>query len=870
MAMVGLAKMAGSAVGQVGIQLALEKALFNKDVKNTTKATESAFSKSFNNIEKTSERKFGSIGGIIKTAFAVVGTGAIASFTKSAINSASETQSAWTGLNSILTGTGKSFEEGKEFIDEYISDGLIPLQNAVTAYKNLASRGYSTEQIEKTMLALKDASAFGRQASYSYGDAIQSATEGLKNENSVLVDNAGVTKNVAKMWEDYAKSIGKSATELTQQEKILAEVNGIVEETKFQMGDASAYADTFSGKVARISTAFTNFKVAVGKFVAPIVELFLPYIEMALNALTRFFNKMAQVLKVFGLEMPDVVSKASTNISNVGASASQTAENISGVGDSATKTAKQIKKAFAGVDEINVLNTANNTGSSNSGSSGNGSGLIGGVGNALDNIEVGEVTESVDNSAVKIANKIKELFEPLKKIDLSNLFNSFDRLKESAEPLTQKLFDGLRWLWDEVLVPFATWSVEDAIPAFFNALAGALDFFNGVIDYAKPYLEWLWEELLQPMASWTGGVIVDVLGWIGDKLSRIGKWLTDNAPTIKEVNKELSPFSDLIKEFAKALGTILGLGWSAFSSVISAVWEYGLKPIWQELLKPIFTSFWGQLKGLAQILGGIFEAFNKLMEGDWKGAGLSIVGGLTDGIKEIWNGSWTKNKLYDPIVNWWKKNKPNLGLSVSNSTTANTVTGWYNNIKKWWGTKKLSVASAFSTTSKTISDWWSNVKKWWGSKKLSISTTFNATKSTVSGWWNKIKGWWGSKTVKIIPQIEAVKDGLKSWLNDKFIKPVNKAIKWTGIKIPKLAQGGWLKANSPQLAIVGDNKKEPEIVTPESKIKEQVIKGIEEMGGSGQTQHFDFTIKLEYPDGKYLIKEINDTQIKDGKISLLV
>lgn len=34
-----------------------------------------------------------------------------------------------------------------------------------------------------------------------------SATEGLKNENSILVDNAGVTKNVAKMREEYAKKI---------------------------------------------------------------------------------------------------------------------------------------------------------------------------------------------------------------------------------------------------------------------------------------------------------------------------------------------------------------------------------------------------------------------------------------------------------------------------------------------------------------------------------------------------------------------------------------------------------------------------------------------------------------------------------------
>ena len=77
-------------------------------------------------------------------------------------------------------------------------------------------------------------------------------------------------------------------------------------------------------------------------------------------------------------------------------------------------------------------------------------------------------------------------------------------------------------------------------------------------------------------------------------------------------------------------------------------------------------------------------------------------------------------------------------------------------------------------------------------------------------------------------------------------------------------------ANNPQLAIVGDNKKEPEIVAPESKIYDQTRKAVEDASVNTNNQHFDFTIKLEYPDGKYLIKEINNTQIKDGKISLLV
>ena len=40
------------------------------------------------------------------------------------------------------------------------------------------------------------------------GEAIKSAAEGIKNENSILVDNAGVTKNLSVIWDEYAASIG--------------------------------------------------------------------------------------------------------------------------------------------------------------------------------------------------------------------------------------------------------------------------------------------------------------------------------------------------------------------------------------------------------------------------------------------------------------------------------------------------------------------------------------------------------------------------------------------------------------------------------------------------------------------------------------
>jgi hypothetical protein len=41
------------------------------------------------------------------------------------------------------------------------------------------------------MNRFKDSAAFGRQGALEFGQAIVGATEGIKNGNSALVDNAG-------------------------------------------------------------------------------------------------------------------------------------------------------------------------------------------------------------------------------------------------------------------------------------------------------------------------------------------------------------------------------------------------------------------------------------------------------------------------------------------------------------------------------------------------------------------------------------------------------------------------------------------------------------------------------------------------------
>jgi hypothetical protein len=47
-----------------------------------------------------------------------------------------------------------------------------------------------------------------------------------------------------------------------------------------------------------------------------------------------------------------------------------------------------------------------------------------------------------------------------------------------------------------------------------------------------------------------------------------------------------------------------------------------------------------------------------------------------------------------------------------------------------------------------------------------------------------------------------------------------------------LAQGGYVKANTPQMAVIGDNKREGEIVAPESKLRAMA----QEVAGASNTQ----------------------------------
>lgn len=224
-------------------------------------------------LDQGSRHTASSVGELMAELSRLASLASVLEFLKASVDALRESERSFKGLESASAHAGISIRESFGAATQLAADGLVTVGEASTALQNLLARGYSLDQAIQTLTRLKDAAAFNRQAHLSMGEAVVSASEGIKNENSVLVDNAGVTKNVAKMWEDYAKKLGVTTESLTQQQKVQAEYNGIMEETQAQVGNAEKAADGLEGGFARLSSESKKLLTTFGGDLEPAVML---------------------------------------------------------------------------------------------------------------------------------------------------------------------------------------------------------------------------------------------------------------------------------------------------------------------------------------------------------------------------------------------------------------------------------------------------------------------------------------------------------------------------------------------------------------------------------------------------------------------
>lgn len=771
-------------VGEIDLSLILNSDKFKSQLKNIDGQANTASSKISSSLAK-----------IGKAAIAAFSVTAIAKFGKECVSVASETANAWIGLNSILTGQGKSFQQAKSFINDYVSDGLVPLNNAVAAYKNLALRGYSSDQIKKTMNALKNSATFARQSTYSLGDAVQTATEGLKNENSVVVDNAGVTKNVAKMWEDYAKSIGTTRDKLTQEQKIQAEVNGILEETKFQSNDAAIYANTYSGKIAQLNTAFTNMKTAIGNVIQPLAKLFVPMITAATNAITKLFTSLAGLLSLFGLKA-DSVETVSNGIGDMATNADKASDAVGNVGDSASKSAKKIKKSLAGWDEINKLDDNSDS------SSGSGSGSGGSSGGIKESLDVSSTVQEDTSVFTGLIEKVKELASIFKEgFDAGFGDTNFDGILDHLLNIKNAIVD----IWTDPDVLYSAQQWVDTCLYSLGQMTGAVarigtniaEFFVGSIDiYLEQYVDRIKTHICnmfdissEDMAL--SGNFAQALGELSDvfksdKAKQIGaniiamfanpimsanelcakfakdikgilfQPIIDNVDKLKETfNNVLTPIQTVTGTLADAM-TYVGDKWNeVYDNYISPFMESlktGLSDTFSKFLDVYNEYVVPFMNNIADGLGSLWEEHLRPLV-DKIG---EFVGSVVTAIQTLWE-MWLK-----PLIDWIIANIIPVLVPIFESI--------WNTIKNVFGSIADTIGGIIDTFKGLIDfivgvftgDW----SKAWEGIKTFFTGIWEAIKGFFETIWNALKGIVETYINIVKAQISTVLNAIKTiWEN---------------------------------------------------------------------------------------------------------
>ena len=177
------------------------------------------------------------------------------------------------------------------------TDGTVKSMELMELANNAMLLGIfdSEDQMAKTFdVAQRLASALGKDARYG----VESLVTGLGRQSKLMLDNLGIVFDVNKAYDEYAATLGVTASELTDAQKKQAFVNKALSEADTlvsNLGDEQlTTADTFS----RAGAGVEEFTIAMGEMLAPIVEIALPAINKLVSAMQKIpYMQMPKAVK---------------------------------------------------------------------------------------------------------------------------------------------------------------------------------------------------------------------------------------------------------------------------------------------------------------------------------------------------------------------------------------------------------------------------------------------------------------------------------------------------------------------------------------------------------------------------------------------
>lgn len=784
--------MSGTKPAVSGMQTSVTKSCSR--MSSAMSGTKTAMNRMQTVVTRSCSRMTSAVSGM-KKVFGALGTAlsvaAVVSFSKSAKKAYDTQTEAEAKLAQVMRNTiGASNEEIKAIKDLTAAQqalGVIGDEVQLAGAQELATYVTMTSTLEALIPVMNDmvAQQYGLAASGENAANIATMLGKVLSGQTSALSRYGYTFTKAQ------EEILKYGTE-AQRAATLAEV---VEQSVGGMN--AALAATPSGRLKQVSNTLGDIKENAGQAVSTVMTVFLPALDLVCGVLAdvaTLSNKAAQsIANVFG----GGKSSAAATVTYTGAAAS----GLEDVADEAEAAGKAVKSLDTySFDTIQKLPGTSSSGVSSGGTAS-------GTGGVITESTAGaeEAQESVGWLEVALA-RLKGTVDSL---SFNNLAVSCDRLKAAAEPLTQTLFagldwaydnvfeplahwtvesaapafldmlsqsaaacnpalerlgnavaplastafEGLKWAYDNVFIPLGTWAGSELLPAFLDGLSGAAELLSFTLDALQPVGEWLWNEFLLPMASWTGDTIIAGMTAVSDILSGVSTWLQEHPAAVSTV-----------------VNAVLGYLGAMKNSIVGIV----------ELIKNTFSLAFGVIEGV--------------MTGSW------------DNARAAWGNcvSWFSTYVITPLQTLFS------------------------------GLRSL-VYSAFSIAWTSVKGVWSSAKSWFPSNVTTpISNAFTGFANGIIGSFEGIANGGISGINSIIGALNKLSFDIPDWVpligGGKFGFDLPTV---STVSLPRLAEGAVLPGNDPYLAIVNEQHHGVNVETPLTTMIEAFLTALNMAGLTG-------------------------------------
>lgn len=445
-------------------------------------------------------------------------------------------------------------------------------------------------------------------------------------------------------------------------------------------------------------------------------------------------------------------------------------------------------------------------------------------------------------------------------------------------------------------------SIKPMFEAFKNGISSVvstlLDVFN---NYVSPILDgWaskfaeVFQQRIQPLIN----NLIQFIGILASAIADIWQnviapfinWITSTIvpsilPVIQELGNIYFAFLGTVAEVINGVITILGGLINFIAGLFTGDWDRcwkGIKAIFEGIwiaISGFISGIWETIKGtimaalkaIAGIIEIVLNSILRAVQTRWNLI-LNVFSTVLGAIKSLVSTVFKAIKSTVELIMNQIKSVINAILNAIKSTISTAL----NAIKSVVTSALNSIKSVISTTGSaiktTVSTIWSGIRttitKTVGAIKSGVSTGFNAMKTSISNVMDSIKTkittvfksiWTFVKGIinTMLGGIGALVNGLIDAING-MVGAVNKlkfsAPDWvpgiggkkvgfnlskvSKISIPKLAEGGYVRANQPQLAMIGDNKTQGEIVSPEDKMREVMSQALEIFFGKLMNQGY--------------------------------